>query len=361
MAITATILPKICFSENLPDMTISDCSDTVNISLQIGNETIVSNVEFTPDKDKTGVLYLRQLTRHIPCLFSPKQTENSINKAYPTLNLSIRSAGKSLSRWCYIIPGGIRHDISDITKFLDDNFLTWQPQIIETTATQPQFLTTAVQTGRNIRTRLYTKDGRIFTRPILSSIQLGCIQIKTDFSTLWANECSYKKLDPICYDVEGYFLGEKGPILNKPFAQRYILQPERCGTTCFGFTNTLGGFDTLMMTGKVKLKPGGESKTFMNREVETELSNGYTSYWEVSTGYIDSPGMAAQYQDFLKSAYRWIYQNGEWLRIVVDEYKLEHAPRELNAYTFKYHLAERNERRYFERKALPEVELPVIF
>ena len=50
-------------------MTISDCSDTVNISLQIGNETIVSNVEFTPDKDKTVVLYLRQLTRHIPLPF----------------------------------------------------------------------------------------------------------------------------------------------------------------------------------------------------------------------------------------------------------------------------------------------------
>lgn len=91
-----------------------------------------------------------------------------------------------------------------------------------------------------------------------------------------------------------------------------------------------------------------------------ELSNSYTSYWEASTGYIDSPGMAAQYQDFLKSTSHWIYQNDEWLRIIVDEYKLEHSPQELNAYTFKYHLAERNERRFFERNELPEVELPVI-
>lgn len=342
-------------------MTISDCSDIVNISLQIGNETIISNVEFTPDKNKTVVIYLRQLTRHIPCLFSPKLTGSSINKAYPTLNLSIRSAGESLSRWCYIIPGGIRHDISDMTKFLDENFLTWQPQIIETTANQPQFLAFAIQTARSIRTTLYTKDGRTFTHVILASTQISCCQIKADFSTWWANECRNKKLDPLGYDIEGCLLIAGETILNKPFAQRYILRPERSDETCFGFINTLGGFDTLMMTGKVKLKPGGESKTFMDREVETELSNGYTSYWEVSTGYIDSPGMAAQYQDFLKSAYRWIYQNGEWLRIIVDEYKLEHAPRELNAYTFKYHLAERNERRYFERKALPEVELPVIF
>lgn len=184
--------------------------------------------------------------------------------------------------------------------------------------------------------------------------------MKADFATLWANECSLKKLDPICYDVEGYFTVDGKTILNKPFAQRYMLRPERYGETCFGFTNTLGGFDTLIMTGKVKLKPEGGSKPFVNREVETELSNNYTSYWEVSTGYIDTPGMAAQYQDFLKSAHRWIYQNGEWSKIVVDEYKLEHTPQELNAYTFKYHLAERNERRYFERKALPEVELPVI-
>lgn len=360
MAITATILPQFCFSENIPDMTISNCSDVVNISIRYCDEDIISNVEYTPDKNKIVVIYLRQITRYTPHLFSPKQTERFIKKAYPVLNISIRSAGESLSRWCYIIPGGTRHNISDITGFLDANFLTWQPQIIATTPTQPQFLTFAIQTGRSIRTTLYTKDGRTFTHSLLGSTQISCCQMKADFSALWANECYNKNLDPVCYDIEGTFFRAGETILNKPFAQRYILRPECYNETCFGFANTLGGFDTLMMTGKVKLKPEGKIKTFINREVEMELSNSYTSYWEASTGYIDSPGMAAQYQDFLKSTSRWIYQNDEWLRIIVDEYKLEHSPQELNAYTFKYHLAERNERRFFERNELPEVELPVI-
>ncbi|WP_304953024.1 hypothetical protein [uncultured Alistipes sp.] len=361
MAITATILPKTCFSENLPDLKIKDCSDPATISIQIDEQSIISNVELLPDKTKTIIIYLRQLVRLIPPLFSPKQSDLKSYKPCPILKITIQRAGESLLQSCRLIPGGTRFDISDMTDFLDANFLTWQPQIIETTHTQPQFLTTAIQTGRAVRTTLYTKDGRAFTRTIWSSVQIGCHQMKADFSTLWANECSLRKLDPICYDIEGYFTVNGEVISNKPFAQRYILRPERCGETCFGFVNSLGSIDTLMMIGKMKLKPESENKTFMNREVETELSNSYTSYWEASTGYIDSPGMAAQYQDFLKSTNRWIYQNGEWLRIVVDEYKLEHTPRELNAYTFKYHLAARNERRYFERKELPDVELPVIF
>ena len=337
MAITATTLPKICFSENLPDLTISNCSGPAFLFIKIDEQSIISNVQFIPDKNRTIIIYLRQLVRHIPPLFSPRQSDSKSYKPYPILEITIESEDEYLTQSCRLIP------------------------IIETTPTQPQFLTTAVQTERSIRTTLYTKDGRFFTRSIWGSVQIGCHQMKADFSTLWANKCSYEKLDPVCYDIEGCFLRDDKTISNKPFAQRYILRPECCNETCFGFTNTLGGFDTLMMTGKIKLKPEGASKTFVNREVQTELLNNYTSYWEASTGYIDTPGMAAQYQDFLKSTHRWIYQNGEWLKIVVDEYKIEHTPHELNAYTFKYHLAERNERRYFERKTLPEVELPVIF
>ena len=146
-----------------------------------------------------------------------------------------------------------------------------------------------------------------------------------------------------------------------PYAQRYILRTQRYNDVCFGFTNTLGGFDTLIMQGQIKLKPEGENETFTSNAIEEELTNGYTSYWEASTGYIDSARMAAQYQDFLKSTQRWIYKDSKWLKIIVDEYKAEDSPLELNAYTFKYHLAEKNERRHFERQTLPEPALPSEF
>lgn len=122
----------------------------------------------------------------------------------------------------------------------------------------------------------------------------------------------------------------------------------------------MGGFDTLMMQGTSVLKSEGENETFICNEVEKELTNGYTSYWEASTGYIDTERIAAQYQDFIKSTHRWLCHRGVWRRIVVDEYKVEHTPRELNAYTFKYHFAERNEYRYVEQTELPDVKLPII-
>lgn len=116
-----------------------------------------------------------------------------------------------------------------------------------------------------------------------------------------------------------------------------------------------------MMQGLIKFKPKGENETIINDALEEELTNGYTSYWEASTGYIDSARMAAQYQDFLKSTQRWIFKDGQWLKIIVDEYKAENSPLELNDYTFTFHLAEKNERRYFERQYLSKPTLPSDF
>ena len=144
----------------------------------------------------------------------------------------------------------------------------------------------------------------------------------------------------------------------RPYPQRYILRAPKYNDTCFGFVNTLGGFDTFMATGKIILKPQGDIQTFVNGNEETEVENGYTSHWEASTGHIDTERMAMLIQDFLKSSERWLLANNTWQKIIVDEYKVEHTALELNAYTFKYHLAKKDEHRYFQRQDLPEVKLP---
>lgn len=220
---------------------------------------------------------------------------------------------------------------------------------------------------------LHSQDGRTFSK-IIRAVAPGYryVQVDTSFDTLWREFCTEKDISPLSYDVFGAktvqetaadeSTGDKlATYGNYPFAQRYRLRQPRYDDRCFGFVNSLGGFDTLMMQGPETLKPEGETKTFVNGEVEQEISNGYTSYWETSSGYIDTERQAAQIRDFLKSASRWIYRDGEWLRIIVDEHKVEHSPGKLNAFSFKYHLARRNEGRYYERTTLPEPEMPTDF
>ena len=363
MAATITqALPETSFTKNLPNIIISEVEATAYLSVSISGKAIVTRIALTPDTNKRITIYTRQLVQHIEVLAGPWEVSTFL----PKLNIKIEIGNQTLFQPCKLIPGGIAGDVPDISNFLARNFLTWQPQIIETTSEQPQFIA-FIKSDRytkiEIHSTLVTTDGNTFTK-MIDSIASSLIyaQIDVSFPKLWRELCETHKLTPVSYDVFGrsYLSANPDPEM-RPLTQRYLVRADRYNDTCFGFANTLGGFDTLMMQGKMILKPDGEGETFLNDGKETELTNGFTSYWEGSTGGIDTNGMAAQYQDFLKSTSRWIYRAGTWQKIIVDEYKVEHTPLELNAYTFKFHMAEKDEYRYFNREDLPAPTLPTKF
>lgn len=370
MSFTVNNTPALSFAENFPDHILSEVDAAVYLTVSLNNRPIVSDMKLIADSDKRIIVPIRQLLRTTSALARPKATTAPL----PRVSIKSVKGDESLTLGGWVLPGGIDEPASfEISDFILRNFLTWQPQVLDTTAAQPQWLAFVRPYSWQrfeIFSSLHCVDGRKYTRQIASTPDTYTYtQIDTSFGGLWEAFCSERELSPLAYDVFGQaekrVTSSDGVTTvvreqNCPMAQRYVLRPPREGEECFGFVNTLGGFDTLMMQGAAILKPSGEIETFTSREVERELSSGYTSYWEASTGYIDTEHAAAQYQDFLKSRDRWVFRAGRWLRIVVDEYKLEHTQHELNAYTFKYHLAERNERRFYERSELPEVELPII-
>ena len=362
MAYISSGLPTISFSENLPNIVIGGVATTARLAVTLNGTYIANKIELVPDANQRITIYTRQFVRN---LTASNPIEKIGNFELPSIRFSISTGLQTLSLACTLIPGGTACDIDDMPGWLDKNFLTWQPQIIETTPDQPQWLF-SVPAGRyttyEFHSRLYAADGRIITKELQYVGNSNILMQNTaGFRDLWMSECIERKIEPVAYDVYGRAYSQSGWIENVPFAQRYVLREPQASDTCFGFTNTLGGFDTLIFQGRMLYKPEGDAETFVNNGIESELANDYTSFWEASTGYIDTQRMAGQIQDFLKSNSRWIYRNGAWKKIVVDEYKVEHTPHELNAYSFKYHLAERNERRIYERRELPDVELPTDF
>lgn len=365
---TITQLSACCFLENIPQIEVSEIeAGTPAVSVSFDGTTLLQNLAMTPDKNGMITIHARQMIRNMAALTGPKNSDTVLPK------LSIRCTGPvTAAIESHIVPGGINSSKNVGMEWFARNFLTWQPQIIETTPAQPQWLAFVPLPGYGIYTiksTLYAENGETFSKEVCVVMPgYRYVQIDTSFAALWREFCIEKKILPLCYDVCGSIMVQE-PAMNEgldrklvtqddyPYAQRYRLRQDRHDDVCFGFVNTLGGFDTLMMQGKTILKPEGDVETFTNSEVEKELTDNYTSYWDTSTGYIDSERMAAQYQDFIKSRDRWVYRDSEWHRIIVDEYKVEHAARELNAYTFKYHLAERNERRFYEREELPEPQI----
>ncbi len=364
----STMEMGVHFAHNAPDLVATETTEPVQLTIQIDGATLVDAMTLTPDADRRITIPVRRFARGIEPIAGP----GTVCKALPTMRIEIRFSETSKATYIYnVIPGGIAAS-REMFDYLLANFLTSQPQIIETTLEQPQWLafvrpqtTDNIVVSETLESTLYTADGRRITKQIAETPeQYAYNQVDTSFRTLWWELCREENLTPVAYDVFGTSVVSRSHVPNpepdRPIGQRYLLRPPQPDEHCFGFINGMGGFDTLMMQGSTVLKPEGENETFIHDEAERELTNGYTSYWEASTGYIDTERMAAQYQDFIKSTNRWIYRREKWLRIIVDEYKVEHTPRELNAYTFKYHFAERNEYRDFERIGLPEVELPTI-
>ena len=381
MAILTTGLPAYGFLDDLPDIIFSEITtSTAYVTVKFNGSALITSVKMTPDAKKTITVYAKQMIRNMVTLTKP----NSCALGLPQLIVQISfPGGGTLSTSGYVMPGNT-NDLGIITQeWFTENFLTWQPQVIETTRTQPQwlaFIPVPPFVQYEIQSTLYTKDGRTFTQTFFN-IPSGpnFQQFRTDFTYLWKSHCIAHDLAPYCYDVfgKGYRIQLNSALtaksdatttkviqavaLNKPFAQRYILRPDRYNDVCFGFENTLGAFDTLMLEGKQTYQPEGDISTFKTYTTEKELINDYTSIWEASTGRLETERSANQFQDFLKSTNRYVLMKGIWRRIIVSDYKVKHSRGESNSYTFKYHLADKNEGRYFNREELPEPELPTNF
>ncbi len=108
------------------------------------------------------------------------------------------------------------------------------------------------------------------------------------------------------------------------------------------FRNIYGGLDTIYATGNRELSSDGEVVTFVNGLVESELSNDAVRYYEQNSGYIASRSAARFWLDFMGSAERYIYEDGQLRKIIVDENDTKLTEGELSSLKFKWHYADRN-------------------
>ena len=138
MAILTTGLPAYGFLDDLPDIIFSEITtSTTYVTVKFNGSALITSVKMTPDAKKTITIYAKQMIRNMVTLTKP----NSCALGLPQLIVQIAfPGGGALSTSGYVIPGNT-NDLGIITQeWFAENFLTWQPQVIETTRTQPQWL-----------------------------------------------------------------------------------------------------------------------------------------------------------------------------------------------------------------------------
>lgn len=221
------------------------------------------------------------------------------------------------------------------------HFWTWRDQISRTYRSGAEYIggLRNVQAGVEccIYADLHYSDGseasvKIFSHTPLASGHIFCAA-NVSYSQVY-NPASGKEL--LWYDVR-----TEDP---NSYKHRFLVSDSALAK-CFVFRNTLGLFDTVYALGQVSGSVDGETLTFIGGvrsevKMETEIWNGYRERIEVNTGPQETPGEKMLWEDFFKSDERYVYEDGELRRIVVDKVNLKLIKRKGSSSTFTYHYAE---------------------
>lgn len=119
---------------------------------------------------------------------------------------------------------------------------------------------------------------------------------------------------------------------------------ESPASVSFTFLNSLGGWDTIHAYGKITSSQSSDVSTFINNNIEQELSNHSVDYCEVNTGFIQTTEEERFWREFFRSSNRYIQRGDKLHRIVVDEYKAEKDSGALGSFTLKFHMAEQDKK-----------------
>lgn len=121
---------------------------------------------------------------------------------------------------------------------------------------------------------------------------------------------------------------------------RYVVDYEEHDV--FRFRGNLGALETIYACGRKKSELISETAGFVNGDVEQELTNDSHVQHETFSGWQDSAEKVRFWQEFFSSSERYAVIDGVSRRIVVDEIDSESTEGELNAFSFKWHYADKH-------------------
>lgn len=120
---------------------------------------------------------------------------------------------------------------------------------------------------------------------------------------------------------------------------RFIVPNHKVST--FEFLSSVGAIEPIYAAGSKKSEVETETRTFVNDGVERELTNDSRLVHETFTGWLASADEVRFWREFFSSAERYAVTDGVSREIIIDEIDSESTAGELNAFSFKWHYADK--------------------
>lgn len=301
------------------------------ISKQGSSTPIVERV-LSPDKngfveiDLFDIVY-PELTFSFSNVSEPYR-QNDIVKTFTIQLLGITTA--ETATWTFTaIRAGVDRLADSADNFLQQNFLTWQPNIKGVTYYSPEFLTyyASVASVVKCKARVGNNDvsltlanisaGRAYTIPVGYAIIAGKVNGLPSYYDVWVEVSGTR----VTY-IQRYYAQDM-----KSENEQWIL-----------FENSLGGVDTFRAYGNLEMNADHSHNVAEIDETSTEFRVDTTRKFKKNTGRLDLKERR-WLLDFFPSLKRYIYI-GDYLRqiVVTDSdvnYKSSDLPSQYN-FTYKY-------------------------
>ena len=319
----------LSLSGNLKDFVITS-SEVVSFKLYIG-ETLLLDYRYLPDYNNQLRISVRDIVESHLATDLPSSDTFTQNNVCASFTADIDGTEVNFAA----IRCGVRNYSGTAADFLTSNFLTWQPQTVETGYSQPQWLTyyNPGAASVSIKVKFYTKAGGSTVKSLATVTAGSCISVNVQFARIFAldegDNYGY-------YDI--YVENSAGTRLT--YVQRYVLRDEDRNIRCFVFMNSLGGIDCAAFNGHNTYSPrhtytnAQYSEESIAANIDTERS--YTQ----STGYVDE--RSAQWLDDMFNSYGcYVVEEGVVRPIVLDEATVSHNHTEqLHSFEFSYKLSD---------------------
>ena len=335
------------FAGNAGEISILYLTQNSRVDVSISVYFALSNVSHTFSLLATGNRVVIPLKDILCALPLPDEMPQSLVYIGGLVKLEIQAGQESKSWQSYVIFGARIPGSQILPVYNGKQFISIRPQKYIIGGNTEERICAVLKESSNARL-----EATIFS-DILSPLRLqlnsnqtwdliGIMSQRISLSLMekLASGAGFPDLNILGFDINVVFELEAGK-KERGETLRYFVH--RGKAEIFQFYGNFGVLETIYATGNRKTELTTEPTSFTNGGIECELTNDSHLIHETFTGWLESKEEARFWQEFFSSARRYAVIDGVSRRIVIDEVDSEGTEGELNAFSFKWHYADKHD------------------
>lgn len=265
---------------------------------------------------------------------SEPYAQPNIMKSFVATVYEVGSEGSKKEFTFSVIRAGVDRLSDSATNFLNNNFLTWQPQVKAVTYYSPEFLTYYATATSVMKCKAYMWNGTAYEEKevvLMNHMNAGTVYTVPVQYAIIAKKIG-GSIQPSYYDIWVEQDGKRVTYVQRYYASDMKSEEEEW----FLFENSLGGVDCFRAYGNSENTAEHTHNVAEIEEDSEEYRVDTTRKFKKNTGFLDKKERLWML-DFFPSLGKYVYHGNSLRKITVTESDVNYEAKELPSnYTFTY-------------------------